>query len=164
MGLADKAQVENPNVVDLNMNTIEKKEFRINGDNNRVLKLHTSDTNIIPRLNKGYKELNNLVQEMTALNAEDIESEEDFEKLAEQLQTLDKKMREQLDYIFDSNVSEVCAPVGSMCDLKDGKFQFEHILESLAPLYEKAFTTELGKLRQNVTKHTAKYTKSRKRK
>ena len=157
MGLSDTENTENNGIIDLKLNTVEKKRFRINGDSDRILELHTSDTNIIPRLNKGYKELNKLVQEMTAIDVENTKSDEDFEQLAEQLQTLDKKMREQLDYIFDSNVSEICAPVGSMCDLKDGKFQFEHILEKLAPLYEKDFTKELGKLRQNVSKLTAKH-------
>ena len=157
MGLSDTENTENNGVIDLKINTVEKKRFRINGDNNRVLELHTADTNVIPRLNKGYKELNKLVQDMTAIDAENTKTDEDFERLAEQLQVIDTKMREQLDYIFDANVSEICAPVGSMCDLKDGKFQFEHILETLAPLYEKDFTEELGKLRQNVSKLTAKH-------
>ena len=79
-------------------------------------------------------------------------------KLSEALHDADTKMRSLLDYIFDSNVSELCAPHGSMFDPVNGKLRFEHIIDTLAPLYETDISTEMSKVTANVSKHTAKYT------
>ena len=62
-----------------------------------------------------------------------------------------------MDYIFNSNVSELCAPDGSMYDPINGKFRFEHIIDTLAALYETDVSGEMNKLANRVKKHTDKY-------
>ncbi len=157
------ALIENE-VQDLVIPELDRKKFRINGDNNRILELNTSDVNIVSRLNKGYTELLSLAEAVKELDLEDEgTTEEQMEKMSEQLSEIDKKMREQLDYIFDTNVSEVCAGNASMYDPLNGKFRWEHIIESIGNLYGEAFKREFANMTKRVQKHTGKYTKSTKK-
>lgn len=152
MGLTDDK------IIDLNLDGIQKQKFRINGDDNAILELNTSDLGIADRLEKGYKVL---VEETKKI------AEADDENLTKVLAEADKVMREQLDYIFDSNVSEVCGKGGSMYDPVNGSFRFEHIINGLTKLYSDNLNNEYQKMKDRIQKHTGKYvggnTKSRKR-
>ena len=48
---------------------------------------------------------------------------------------------------------------GSMYDLFNGKFRFEHIIEKLSDLYGNNMKDEFKAVNARVKKHTAKYTK-----
>ena len=75
------------------------------------------------------------------------------------MKSVDTDMRNLIDYLFDSNVSEVCAPFGSMYDPIDGIQRYEHIINALIPLYDETISTETKKVQARVKKHTSKYTK-----
>ena len=152
----------------IDLSAIEKKKFHINGDTSRVLELNTSDLGIGTRLDIAYKRLNNMMDDVGDIltkipdNADDI-SDEAYEQLSNALKMLDSKMREQIDYLFDSNVSEVCAPFGSMWDPISGQFRFEHIIDALTKLYETNLNNEFTKMRAKVNRRTAQYTKKHRR-
>lgn len=154
------------NVIDIDLSAIRKKRFRIDGDDNRILELNTSDLNIIPRLKEVYPKLEALAKD--AMKDWPTESDvtpdtdklsEDFETMASILKKIDSEMRELIDYIFDSNVSEVCAPSGSMYDPIGGSFRFEHIVATLGNLYSQDINAEVDKIATRVHKHTDKYIK-----
>lgn len=153
-------------VQDINFSAIRKKRFRIDGDDNRILELNTSDLNILTRLKETYPKLLELAQS-TFKDLPEIDSQsEDYDFLTDnatgetidKLKEADKKMRELVDYIFNSNVSELCADGGSMYDPIGGGFRFEHIISVLASLYESEISSEMGKVANRVKKHTSKYT------
>ena len=152
---------------ELDLSLSSRKRFRIDGDDNRVLELNTSDLNLITRLRSAYPQLKDIAQNAFKDLPDAVIEDENYDfmedeatsKLSEALQDADTKMRTLLDYIFDSNVSELCAPHGSMFDPVNGKLRFEHIIDTLAPLYETDISTEMNKVTANVSKHTAKYTK-----
>ncbi len=152
---------------ELDLRLSSRKRFRIDGDDNRVLELNTSDLNLITRLRSAYPQLKDIAQNAFKDLPDAVIEDENYDfmedeatsKLSEALQDADTKMRSLLDYIFDSNVSELCAPYGSMFDPVNGKLRFEHIIDTLAPLYETDISTEMNKVTANVSKHTAKYTK-----
>lgn len=135
--------------IDIDLSATRKKRFRVDKDNDRILELNTSDMMIISRLKEVYPKL----QELALNVGGDLELEEMGDKLVE----IDKEMRKYLDYIFDSNVSEVCAPDGSLYDLFDGSYRFEHIINTLGALYESNLDGELKKMEARVKKHTDKY-------
>lgn len=147
------------NIVDISIPSIQKQRFRINGDSTKILELNTSDANVVTRLEKGYKKLLELANKVADLSddTEEDSTEEALAKLSDKLGDLDKQMREQLDYIFDSNVSEVCVGNGSMYSPKDGQFYFEHIIESIGKLYENSFNQEFRLMKKRMEKHTSKY-------
>lgn len=147
-------------VVDINIGIIPKKRFRINGDDSRILELNTSDMNILSRLKEAYPKLNSLAVKMNNLDVDDTGDEEaDITRLSETWESIDSEMRDLVDYIFQSNVSEVCAAEGSMYDPYNGKFRFEWIIDTLSGLYEQNMSAEFKLITERVQKHTDKYVK-----
>lgn len=162
-----KKEVNEEAVVDVDLSQVRKKRFRINGDNDRILELNTSDLNIFVRLNEAYPQLDKLAQDAIAKlpNEDDgLSDDEAVDKISKTLKQIDGKMRDLMDFIFDAPVSKVCAPDGSMYDPFNGKLRFEHILETISALYENNFNAEVKKMTQRVNKHTAKYTKPKAKK
>lgn len=152
-------------IMDVDLSIIKKKRFRINGDNSKILELNVSDMGIVSRLNDSYPKLMSLQDKVAAL-ANMNEGVDDMELLsttASKLTEIDGEMRETIDFIFQSNVSEICGSEGSMYDPIEGTFRYEHIISTLVKLYENNLDAEFKKMKERVSKHTAKYTKSRKR-
>lgn len=145
-------------VIDLSLSDIRKKRIRINQDDDRVLELNTSDMNIIVRLKEALPKLRELAVNAANFSETNTETEEGLNALAEKLKETDDNMRELVDYIFDSNVSELCAGDGSMYDPFNGKFRFEYILEALTGLYESNINAEYSKMSKRLASHTDKYT------
>lgn len=145
----------NNKVIDIDLSVTQKKRFRIDGDDNRIIELNTSDMGILLRLDEVEERLNKLADSVTFAPDSD---ESDDEKLKKLLNT-DKEMRELMDYLFDSPISDICAPSGSMYDPFNGRYRFEHIMETLFVLYEDNIEKEYKKMAKNVQKHTDKYIK-----
>lgn len=148
---------------EIDLSAIRKKRFRIDGDNNRYLELNTSDFGIINRLNDLYPRLERLAQDASVkqLDKQDTDDEQAIQKISKALTKIDMEMRNVLDEIFDSNVSEMCAPSGTMFDPFNGEFRFEHIIDVISKLYTNNLNTEFKKMSAKMKKHTAKYTKGR---
>ena len=152
-------------IMDVDLSIIKKKRFRINGDNTKILELNVSDMGIVSRLDEAYPKLMALQDKVSAI-ADINEEADDIELLsttASKLKEIDTEMREILDFIFQSNVSEVCGSEGSMYDPIEGTFRYEHIISTLVKLYENNLNAEFNKMKENISKHTAKYTKARKK-
>lgn len=156
----------NQEVVDINLEGSRRKRFRIDKDDNRILELDTTDLSIIDRFQKKYNEMIELIDNAFKNVSTDAVTKEDGEMDTEYIDSVigsisdvNIKMREIIDQIFNSNVSEVCAPFGSMLDPINGKFRFEHIFDTLIPLYENDIDAEMKKMNARVQKHTSKYIK-----
>ncbi len=143
---------EEEEIIDIQIALPKKKKFRVNGDPNKILELDISDMGIMERLEKGWANLQKEVEKIGVLDTDD-------EKFSEQLAAIDKAMRKHVDYIFDSNVSEVCAGKGKMIDPWQGQIRYEHILDSLLTLYADNIKHEYSKIKARTKKHTDKYTK-----
>ena len=160
---AKKAEVQNinePEIVDVNLGIVDKRKFRIDGDFNRMLELNVSDMNIYSRYTKAYPKLQEFAQEASErAQAIDLNSADVLESIASFLEDIDKKMREQIDFIFDTNASEVCAPKGNMFDIINGEFRYERIIDTLAQLYTTGFEDEITKFKKKTEKYTNKYAK-----
>ena len=161
-----KDQVDNQNVQDIDLGFVEKRRFRINGDYNRMLELNVSDLYITKRLKESYPKLQNLLEEAKTKISQIPDDEDDMKMLgalADSLEEIDLKMREIIDYIFDTNASEICAPSGTMCDPVNGGYRFEWIIGKLATLYSTGLDDEFNKLKNRVENKTKKYTKKSKK-
>lgn len=148
-------------IIDINISGIGKKKIRINGDDNKILLLNTNDNNVAVRYTDVYpklKELENDFKELGELKTEteDIDS---FTAFASKAKEIDSKMRDSLDYIFNSNVSEVCSDGGSMYDFLDGGvMRWETIVTALIGLYTETINKNVEQAKK-VKQLTSKYTK-----
>ena len=162
--LAKRSEAPADDIQDIDISAIKKKRFRINGDNNKILELNTSDLNIATRMETAYNRLVALMDDvgkvLSSLPEEDAELSESKEfEINNQLKKIDAEMRQELDYIFDAPVSEVCSDGGSMYDPFDGMFRFEHIMDAISKLYETNINSEFNAMRKRVSAKTSKYTK-----
>lgn len=151
-------------VIDISLESVRRKRFRIDKDDNRILELDTTDLTIVDRLQSAYDKLTEIIN--TAFkndlpDAENIDNikDEGVTSFIESFKAADTDIRAVMDSIFNSNVSEVCAPTGSMLDPINGKFRFEHIFDTLIPLYETDIASEMTKFNARIQKHTSKYIK-----
>lgn len=145
-------------VIDIKL-AVEKQKIRIDGDDNRIIELDTSDMSVLKRLQDIYPRLNELgMKGFDIDDAEDEASPEAMEKIVTALKSIDKEMREIIDYIFDSPIADVCVPTGALYNMHNGEFQFERILDVLFGLYADNIQAEFGKMSARMKQHTAKYT------
>lgn len=138
-------------VIDININVAERQKFRVNGQPNSIIELNLSDMGIFERLSTSYDRLQNLVTDMAEIDT-------DADDFSEKFHQADKAMRDEVDYIFDYPVSDICCRYGTMYDLKNGMFRFEQIIDALTKLYHNNLHSEFAKMRARVGKHTAPYT------
>lgn len=157
--------VEEPTeeIKNIDLTVFNKKKFSINGDPNKILELDVSDLNIVTRLKEQYPKLEKLAAKLSTITEENdkLSDSELLDSTANSLKELDKQMRECVDTIFDSNVSAICVPTGSMYDPVGGKFRYEHLINIILSLYDENLTDEANKIKSRVSKHTAKYTKKK---
>ena len=148
------------NIVDIDLSVTNKKQFRIDGDDDRIIELNTSDLSILSRIQNSYPKLDELSMKATKMSSEteDIENEEGQQKLVKILDEIDTDMRTILDYVFDSEVSSKCAPTGTMFDMFNGEFRYEHIMDTLIKLYENNIDEEYKLMSKKIKKRTSKYT------
>lgn len=125
-------------IIDIKINGLGKKRIRINGDDNKIILLNTNDNNIVIRYNEIHPKLEELENDFKELTAIDLK-EDDIDGLnayAIKAKDIDTKMRESLDFIFNSEVAEICSDGGSMYDILDGgTMRWEAILTGLIGLY-----------------------------
>lgn len=150
MALTDEMNNQANDIIDISIDGIKRKRFRINGDNDSIVELNLSDLGIITRLEEGLDKLQSEMSKIANLSDED--------NVSEKLKEIDARMREYVDYIFDYPVSAVCAKHGTMYDPSNGQFRYETIIDGLTKLYADNINSEYKKLQNRVKKHTDKYT------
>ena len=58
------ATTANDNIVDIDLSVTERKRFRIDGDNNRILYLNTSDMGMVTRLEEAENQLTTIQKDI----------------------------------------------------------------------------------------------------
>ena len=147
------AIVNEENIIDVDLSEIQKKRFRINGDNNKILELNVSDMSIVTRIHEAYPKLD-AIQAKVLKYAES--KTDDPEMDAKKLKEFDDDMRKLIDFIFNANVSEICADDGSMYDPMGGMFRYEYIMDKITSLYETNLNNEFKKMKARVNKYAKK--------
>lgn len=157
--MAKLSEKKTNDIIDLDISVTKKKRFRFDKDDNRIVDINIADMGTVSRLTETYPKFDGWLKEVKYISEVASEEEGDtlnsLNKISETLANIDKQMRDAIDYIFNAPVSAVAAPDGSMYDMFEGEFRFEHILTLLLDHYENNLATEFAKMQ----KHTAKYTK-----
>ena len=137
-------------IVDINIDNIEKTQFRINGRDDAIIELNLSDMGIFERLQNGYEQLEAFSKEAASVEVDDKD-------LHKKIKMIDEKMREVVDYIFDTNVSDACCKYGTMLDPQDGVYRFETIIDKLTSLYSNNINEEYKKMKNRVNEVAKQY-------
>lgn len=146
-------------IIDINIGGIGRKKIRVNGDDSKILLLNVNDNNVVVRYMDEYPKLKELETDFKELGAISIDSVdiETFMKFSEKAKQIDEKMKTSLDYIFNSNVAEVCNDGGSMYDILDGgAMRWESILTALFDLYTETMSKNAEQM-SKVKELTVKY-------
>ena len=151
-------------IIDIDLSVTQKKKFRFDKDNSRIVELNVSDMNILSRMSETYPKLNALQERASKMMDGISFDEEDDEILTQNMQTVadrlksvDKEMRDLIDFMFDTDVSSKAAPDGSMYDPFNGSPRYEYIITILMKQYETNLQAEYSKMNKQLSKHTAKY-------
>lgn len=130
----------------LNINT-GIKEYSINGDESKILRINTTDMNILSRISKAEKELKKIAESCNNVTED---------KAIEMLSELDTKVREQIDYIFDGKVSDIIFGNINCISAAGGKPIFENFLDAVLPVIKEDISAEQENLNKKVNKYTSK--------
>jgi hypothetical protein len=159
----EETKATEEDIQDIDLSVIKKRKFRINQDNSKILELNVSDMRIATRLKEAYPRLNKLMDEVAdkfnSIPDDDGDeiNEDILNQVADAVDEIDNKMRDEINYIFDAPVSEVCGTDGSMWDPIDGSFRYEHIIDKLAKLYENNLDKEFMDMKRRVETKAGKY-------
>ena len=147
----------NNNIIDLSLSI--KKKIRIDGDDNRIIELNPSDMGIVDRINKLSDKMVELSEKFVTVKYDDDleEKQVDSVALAEEIKLIDSEMRKIVDDLFQSSISDICVPDGTMFDLSNGQFMYEILIEKLLTLYAGNIKAETEKTMARIHKHTSKY-------
>lgn len=148
------------NIKDLNLGLNTRQRIRIDGDDSKILEIDVQDMAIMSRIKPAMEKINRVKKNWEELKGIDPDSisEEEADKLQEALEKSEEEMREGIDYLFNTNVCEVCLGNTSAFTPKDGKLKYEIIISGLSGLYESTIKTEMskfdvGKVNKRVQKH-----------
>lgn len=132
------------------------KEFSINNDLNRVIRFNPADYGLLERFNKA----RNIMQEEVNKILDDVnlksngEASDELEEAANIISNVNKVINEQIDYIFDSEVSHIVFGNQSPISTVKGKFLFERFLDAVSPLMEKEIKAEQAASQKRIGKYT----------
>lgn len=131
------------------------KEFTINGDENRVIRFNPSDIAILKRLDEAKDKILEAMQVEKDIEL-DVEGKpiESLENASKVVKHIDDTIKEQINYVFDYNVSDVVFGKQSpMANIK-GLPLYVRFMESVKPVIESAMKEEAEKSRKRVNKYT----------
>lgn len=129
------------------------KEFNINGDPNRVIKFNPTDISIIERAQKVKKEIGEEVKKLDKLEINDDEA------VAKAVEEVNKIIKEKINYIFGSNVSETVFGVQSPLASANGVTLAERFIAAAIPIIQKEIEDEDKKSKARMSKYTERYHK-----
>lgn len=124
------------------------KEFTINGDENRIVRFNPSDFGILDRV------------ENTVAAFEEIEralKESNQDSIAEVLNEIDKKIKQQINYIFNSDIADIIFNGQSPMSLVKGEFLFMRVIEAIVPIIKKAVEKEQRESEKRISKYMEAY-------
>lgn len=115
------------------------REYMINGDDKRILRVNPSDFGILQRISDA----------QTAIKSAEVEN------TPEGIAAFDKLAREQLDAVFGEGTAELVFGRTNCASMAGGKPIYFNFLEALAPIIKADVEAEKRKSDANIKKYTS---------
>lgn len=126
------------------------KEYSINGDESRILRIKMTDYAIFDRFTKAMKQIDKIAKEYENSTANT------FDEANNLFVSVDKKIRKQIDFIFDGDVSDIIFGNTNCISIAGGKPVFQNFLEAILPSIKKDIGVEQQEIAEKVHKYTSK--------
>lgn len=124
------------------------KTYALNGDESCTIRINTTDMNLPARFEQSQKELAAVTDEMRQTG----------EPSPSQLAEFDRRVREQINFVFGSDVcSAAFGTANCMSALEDGRLLFESFLDALIPVIEQDMAVKLEAVRKRSQERMNKY-------
>lgn len=132
------------------------KEFSINNDPSKVIRFNPADFGIIERINTAYNEIQKTTQieDDIQLNPDGTPMEM-IGKVAEVVKGIADSIKAQIDYIFNSPVSEVVFGNQSPLGMVKGVPLYERFLDIVIPVIKQEVESEMKASQKRVSKYTS---------
>ncbi len=130
-----------------------KQRFTINGDESKYIEFNPNDDGILTRLRNIQNEIEKRQNELSKIERVDRE------KTTSMLSDLDKFIRNKIDYLFDSDVSNIVFGNTSCLSTLNGVPLYERFIDAVLPILEKNIKTEMKKSNTRIEKYAGKYVK-----
>lgn len=127
------------------------KEYTINNDPERVIRVNTSDFGILTRFGEAYANIQARMDEWN--KKQDPEKKENI--YLDQLQDMADYVNKQIDYIFNGEVSGIVFGNQSCLSMVKGVPLYERFINAILPVIE----SDLEEERKASKKRVAEYTK-----
>lgn len=137
------------------------KEFNINGDESRVIRFNPADYGLLERFSTAKKKILEAVTELEKDITIDPsgEASDELEGAAELIRKVRELINNQIDYIFNAEVSHAAFGNQSPISTVKGKFLFERFLEAVMPAVEKEIKSEQVASQKRIDKYTKQVVK-----
>lgn len=132
------------------------EQLRILDEHDRelgILSFYPTDLNLSARIETGTKEIESILKE--AKDKTQIMEEKDF--LAE-VPVIDARLKEQLNYIFDTKVSSLVGETNLLTPTADG-FLIEGILNAILPVIKECIQKAAERMESKKDKYLGDYKK-----
>lgn len=113
--------------------------------------INTNDMNIGQRALDAQKKIDEYIKESESIA---VEANTDEEAIA-QLTVIDKQIKEQLDYLFDSPVSETVFKGLHCLNLNKGKYFIESFLDMIMPVINTDLQESIKASEKRISKYTS---------
>ncbi|MEG0771641.1 MAG: hypothetical protein RR436_07080 [Clostridia bacterium] len=127
------------------------KEYSINNDENRIIRYNTTDMGVVDRINKAQIEIEKIVEEMKEKN---ISAESTAEEIASAMEIANTGVRKQIDYIFNSKISDIAFEEQNCMSPVKGIPLYERFLESIIPTIQVDIDKENALTQKRIKKYT----------
>lgn len=117
------------------------KEYMINNDPNKVIRINSSDLGIVKRAREAQEKINSIILS------------NDTETDAEMLNTT---VREQLDYIFGAGVSDIAFGSTNVMSIAGGAPIFQNFIDAILPIIEEDITKEKELSDKRISNYTSR--------
>ena len=135
------------------------KSYEIEDENGKllgVITIYPNDFNLGKRVKDAEKNILTLLEKAELIANDESRSNED---IANDIYDLDCKIKEQLDYMFNSNVSETVFKGLNCLNLNKGKYFAERFLEMIVPVITNELEASVKASSNRINKYASQASK-----
>lgn len=137
------------------------KEYAINGDENRVLKVNVTDVNFLPRLYDSFLKAQELVKNIGTYEPKDA-SIEALREGIDKISGIDKAIRSGFDEVFYPGAAEtVFGQMNVLSFVGNGDTIYESFMNAFISKMEKEIKTNSEESEKKISKYRDAYNKQK---